>query len=83
MTYQAELAAAQKHLALALTFTDNNPLKATVMNSAKASIAHCERKLAESARRAAVEAEVAAEVAAYKALPFLRRLFTSAPASLR
>jgi hypothetical protein len=79
MTYQAELATARKHLALAESFTDNNPLKDTVMNSAKASIAHCERKLAESARRAAADAAHAASVAAYNSLPFLKRLFTSNP----
>jgi hypothetical protein len=79
MTYSEELAAAQKHLALALTFTDNNPLKATVINSAKASIAHCERKLAESARRSAAHAAHAASVAAYNALPFFKRLFARNP----
>ena len=81
MTYQAELATAQKHLALALTFTDNNPLKATVMNSAKASIAFCESQIAFHEKRNRYAAEHAAAVAAYNALPFLKRLFSRNPAN--
>ena len=79
MTYSEELAKAQQHLALALTFTDNNPLKATVIASATESIRYCTHKIEQYEKRQKLEAEHAASVAAYNALPFLKRLFTSNP----
>jgi len=78
-TYQESLTTARERLALALTFTDNNPLKAQVLNGAKRDIAYYEAKLAECARRAKLEAEHAADVAAYKALPFFKRIFARNP----
>lgn len=79
MTYHEELATARQHLALAMTFTDNNPLKATVINSAKASIAHCEAQIAWNEQRNRAASELAASIAAYKALPFFKRIFARNP----
>ena len=75
MTLQEEIEVNKGYLALALTWTDNNPMKAQVVASSRGAIAHAERQLAWLQHRAKCEAEAKAEAARIAALPWYRRLF--------
>jgi hypothetical protein len=72
---------AQAQLAQVLEWTDNNPMKKTLLPILQAEVARFEHAEASAARAAKAKADHEAKCAAYNALPFLRRLFVANPAA--
>lgn len=68
------LATLEAELETFLSWYDANPMKAVLVSLTQRDIAAIKAEQARLARRAAVEAEVAA----YKALPWYKRLFRAA-----
>jgi len=71
---------AQAQLNEVLSWTDNNPMKKTLLPILQAEVARFEQLEASAARAAAAKAQHEAKCAAYSALPFFRRLFATNPA---
>lgn len=72
---------AQAQLDQVLEWTDNNPMKKTLLPILQAEVARFEHAEASAARAAKAKANHEAKCAAYNALPFFRRLFASNPAN--
>ena len=70
---------AQAQLNQVLEWTDNNPMKSTLLPLLQAEVARFEHAEASAAREAKAKANHEAKCAAYNALPFLRRLFATNP----
>jgi hypothetical protein len=70
----------QAQLDQVLAWTDNNPMKKTLLPILQAEVARFEQAEASAARAAAAKAKHEAKCAAYSALPFFRRLFATNPA---
>lgn len=71
---------AQAQLTQVLAWTDNNPMKSTLLPILQAEVARFEHAEASAARAAKAKADHEAKCAAYNALPFFRRLFATNPA---
>jgi len=76
-TQKLELAQAQ--LATFESWDALNPMKLTCVSFALKDVAEATYKLASAERAEKLATEHAASVAAYNALPFIKRLFTSNP----
>jgi len=72
---------AQAQLNQVLEWTDNNPMKKTLLPILQAEVARFEQAEASAARAAKAKATHEAKCSAYNALPFFRRLFASNPAN--
>lgn len=72
---------AQAQLDQVLEWTDNNPMKKTLLPILQAEVARFEHAEASAARAVKAKADHEAKCAAYNALPFLRRLFAVNPAA--
>lgn len=72
---------AQAQLNQVLEWTDNNPMKKTLLPILQAEVARFEQAEASAARAAKAKADHEAKCAAYNALPFFRRLFVANPAA--
>ena len=72
---------AQAQLAQVIAWTDNNPMKKTLLPILQAEVARFQHAEASAARAAKAKADHEAKCAAYNALPFFRRLFASNPAA--
>jgi len=71
----------QAQLDQVLAWTDNNPMKKHLLPVLQNEVARFEQLEASAARAAAAKAKHEAKCAAYKALPFFRRLFATNPAA--
>jgi hypothetical protein len=84
MTNQSAIrtkAHAQAQLNEVLSWTDNNPMKKTLLPMLQAEVARFEQAEASAARAAKAKADHEAKCAEYNALPFFRRLFAVNPAA--
>ena len=72
---------AQAQLAQVLEWTDNNPMKSTLLPILQAEVARFEQAEASAARAAKAKADHEDKCAAYNALPFFSRLFAANPAA--
>ncbi len=71
----------QAQLDQVLEWTDNNPMKKTLLPILQSEVARFEQLEASAARAAAAKAKHEAKCAEYNALPFFRRLFATNPAA--
>lgn len=72
---------AQAQLDQVLEWTDNNPMKKTLLPMLQAEVARFEHAEASAARAAKAKADHEAKCAEYNALPFFSRLFAVNPAA--